>query len=73
MRNLPDDWNCHWHSCTEHNVKYHAAEGCPICEMSEEEQAEWTDDRDSAIEAEAESRYYDQQYPGWEPTDHPEW
>ena len=41
--------------------------------MSEEEQEQWVDDRDSAIEAEAESRYYDEQYPEWEPEDHPDW
>ena len=73
MRNLPDDWNSYWYTCSEHDVRYHASEGCPICEMSDEEQAEWIDDRDSAIEAEAEARYYDQQFPDWEPMDHPDW
>jgi len=73
MRNLPDDWDSYWTTCPEHDVKYHASEGCPICEMSDEEQAGWIDDRDGAIEAEAESRYYDQQFPDWEPMDHPDW
>ena len=73
MRNLSDDWDSYWTTCPEHDVKYHASEGCPICEMSDEEQAGWIDDRDGAIEAEAESRYYDQQFPDWEPMDHPDW
>ena len=65
MSNLPDDWNCYWSTCPEHDVKYHMSEGCQICEMSEEGQEQWPDDRDSAVEEKAESRYYDEQYPEW--------
>ena len=65
MSNLPDDWNCYWVTCPEHDVKYHMSEGCQICEMSEEGQEQWSDDRDSAVEEKAESRYYDEQYPEW--------
>ena len=73
MWNLPDDWDNYWDTCPEHGVKYHMSEGCPICEMSEEEQEQWMENRDRAIEEEAESRYYDEQYPEWEPMDHPDW
>lgn len=71
MRNLPDDWNMYWYTCSEHDVKYHASEGCPICEMSEEEAESWleakeTDENDLLDEKEFDENSY-------EPQDHPEW
>lgn len=69
MRNLPEDWNSHWTTCDDHDVKYHTAECCPICDLSDEEQESWLEDRESAVEEKAEERYYNEQSPDWEPID----
>ena len=71
MHNLPDDWNCYWYTCSEHDVKYHASEGCPICEMSEEEENAWIDARESEENDLLDEREFDKN--NYESMDHPEW
>lgn len=46
MGNLPEDWDSYWDVCPEHGVKHHMSEGCPICELSEEEEKAWIEKGD---------------------------
>lgn len=36
--NVPDDWNCYWHTCHLCGSRYHASEGG--CDCDQEEMAE---------------------------------
>ena len=69
--NLPDDWNRFWTTCSEHDVRYHMSEWCPICEMSEEDQDAWVEAKDEEENEELQLREYDKD--DYEPMDHPEW
>ena len=71
MRNLPDDWNMYWYSCSIHDLDYHASEGCPVCEMSEEEEKVWLESKESEENDLLDEREFDKN--DYEPQDHPEW
>ena len=71
MWNLPDDWNSYWSTCPEHDVRYHMSEGCPICELSEEEEEAWLEAKESEENDLLDQREFDRA--DYEPQDHPEW
>ncbi len=71
MWNLPDDWNSYWSTCPEHDVRYHMSEGCPICELSEEEEEAWLEAKESEENDLLDQREFDKA--DYEPQDHPEW
>ena len=71
MTNLPEDWNSYWDVCPEHGVKHHMSEGCPICDLSEEEEKAWYESKEDDENDMLDQMEFDKA--DYEPQDHPEW
>ena len=53
MSNLPEDWNCYWNTCYNHEkpIRYHASEYfCPQCEIEAEQEDSSEEDESSEDE-----------------------